>query len=83
MFDIARKKRYDIEPLPIDRVFNKKDHSENVHQRVVPDPLLILKDNQKQSLHARNSFRNKHFERGLSKSLTQINFISSFKPSAF
>ena len=31
-----------------------------MHQR-----LVILVNNPKQSLHARNSFRNKHFERGL------------------
>ena len=36
-------------------------HAENVHQKVVPDPFSILVNNQKQSLHPRNSFLNKIF----------------------
>ena len=31
----------------------------NVHQKLVPDPFLILVSNTKQPLHARNSFKNK------------------------
>ena len=31
----------------------------NVHQKLVPDPFLILVNNTKQSLHTRNSFKNK------------------------
>ena len=58
MFDILG--RHDIETLLIDRVLNKKhfygkNHTENVHQKLVLDPLLILVNNPKQSLHARNS----------------------------
>ena len=29
-------------------------HEENVHQKLVPDPFLILVNNPKQPLHARN-----------------------------
>ena len=37
-----------------------KNHA-NVHQKLVPDPFLILVNNPKQPLHARNSFKNKVF----------------------
>ena len=67
MFDILRReKRYDIETLSIDRVLNRKhfyekNYAENVQQKVVPDPFLILVNTPKQSLHARNYFKNKTF----------------------
>ena len=35
--------------------------AENMHQKLVPDPFLILVNNTKQSLHARNYFTNKIF----------------------
>ena len=50
-----------------------------MHQKLVPDPFLILVNNPKQPLHARNSFKN--FERRLSKSLKKVNFTSSSKTS--
>ena len=57
--------RYDIETLSIDRVLNTtfswKNHAENVHQKLFPDPFLILLNNPKQPLHARNYFQNKIF----------------------
>ena len=60
MFDILRKKWGDIETLSIDRVLNTeflwKNHAENVHQKLAPDPVLILLNNPKQPLHARNLF---------------------------
>ena len=34
---------------------------QNEHQKLVPDPFLILVNNPKQPLHARNSFKNKLF----------------------
>ena len=37
----------------------------------------------KQPLHARNSFKKRYFERGLSKSLKIVNFIFSIEPSPF
>ena len=33
----------------------------NVHQKLVPNPFLILVNNTKQPLHARNSFKNKTY----------------------
>ena len=38
-----------------------KNHAENVHQKLAPDPLLILLNNSKETLHAGNSFENKKF----------------------
>ena len=38
-----------------------KNHAENVHQKVAADYFLILLNNPKQSLLARNSFENKIF----------------------
>ena len=38
-----------------------KNHAENVHQKLVPDPIFILVNNLKQPLHAGNSFKNKIF----------------------
>ena len=43
--------RSDIETLSIDRVLNTtflwKNHAENVHQKLVPDPFIILLNNPK------------------------------------
>ena len=38
-----------------------ENHAENAHQKLVPEPFLILVNNPKQSLHARNYFKNKIF----------------------
>ena len=38
-----------------------ENHGENVHQKLVPDPCLILVNNPKQPLHARSSSKNKIF----------------------
>ena len=38
-----------------------KNHAENVQQKLVPDPFLILVNNPKQPLHARNYFKNEIF----------------------
>ena len=38
-----------------------KNHTENVHQNLVPDPFLILVNVSQQSLHARNHFKIKIF----------------------
>ena len=56
----------DIEILAIDRVldtehFYGKNHAENMHQKLAPDPFLILLNNPKRTLHAGNSFENKKF----------------------
>ena len=41
--------------------------AENVHQKLVPDPFLILVNNPKQPLYARNSFENKVFWKRIMK----------------
>ena len=38
-----------------------KNHAENIHQKLVPDLYLVLANNPKQQLHARNSFKIKVF----------------------
>ena len=38
-----------------------ENHDENVHRKLVPDPFLILLNNPKQPLYARNPFKNKIF----------------------
>ena len=58
--------RWDIKTLAIDRELYKeyflwKNHAENLHQKVAPDLILILLNNPKQPLQARNSFKNKVF----------------------
>ena len=67
MFDILRKK-YGVTlklcPLIeyyIQNIFMGKNHAEIVHQKLAPDPFLILPNNPKQTLHAENSFENKKF----------------------
>ena len=47
-----------------------------------PRPLYNF-GNPKQLLHAKNYFKVKYFERGLSKSYKKGNFIFSFEPSPF
>ena len=59
-----KEKRYDIETLSTDIVLdkehlNEKNHAENMNQRLIPDPFLILVNNSKQLIHARNSFTNR------------------------
>ena len=42
-----------------------ENHAENIYQKLAPDPFLILQNNSKQLLHARNSFfKTGYFERG-------------------
>ena len=38
-----------------------KNHAEIMHQKLVPDPFLILVNDPTQPLHVRNSFKNKIF----------------------
>ena len=62
----GEEKRYDIETLSIGKELYKKDflwknHTENVHQKVVPNPFLIMVNKPKQLLHTRNSPENKIF----------------------
>ena len=59
--NLQNEKSFLVETLPTDRVLNKeyfyeKDHAENNCQKLVRDPFLILVNNPKQPLHARNYF---------------------------
>ena len=63
---LEKEIRCDIETSSIDWELHKehffwKNHAENAHQKVASDPFLILLNNPKQPLHARNSFNNKTF----------------------
>ena len=44
-----------------------ENHAENVHRKLAPDPFLILLNNLKQLLHARNYFKNKVFGKRIIK----------------
>ena len=49
---LEKEKRYDTGTLSIDRVLNEehlheKNYAENVHQKLIPDPFLILVNNPK------------------------------------
>ena len=48
-----------------------ENHGENVHQKLVPNPFLILVNNDfdfgKQTLHARNYFKNTMFSERIIK----------------
>ena len=54
-----------------------------MHQKLVPPrPFFILVNNSKKPLYAINSFKT-YFERGLSNTFKNIDFIFSFEPSLF
>ena len=38
-----------------------ENHVENMYQKLAPDSILLLLNNPKQPLHARNSFKSKVF----------------------
>ena len=50
----------------IKNIFTKKD-AENVHQKLAPDPFVILLNNPKHTFGARNSFTNKVFSKRIIK----------------
>ena len=58
-------------------------HAENVHQKLVPNPFLILVKNTKSHCMVEIPLKIRYFQRGLSKSLKKLNFIFSFEPSPF
>ena len=61
-------------------------YAENVHQKLVPDPLFILVNMPKQPLKLDNQeiiLKTRFFEKRLSKSCKKVNFIFSFEPSPF
>ena len=55
-----------------------ENYAKNMHQKLVPDPFLILLSNPKQPLDSRNSFKSKIFRKGIIK-----NFDFSLEPSPF
>ena len=38
-----------------------ENHTENMHEKLVPDPFFIFVNNTNQPFHARSSFKNKIF----------------------
>ena len=57
--------------------------AENVHQKLVPDPFLILVNNPKQPLYARTYFKNKIFWKTIIKKLLKkltLFFLSNPAP---
>ena len=56
-----------------------KNYAENRHQKLVRNSLLILVNNSKQLLHARNSLK-EDFERALLKNLKQLYFLFQTQP---
>ena len=55
-----------------------------MHQKLAPDPFLILLNNPKRPMHTQENFlKIGYFERALSKSLKKVNFIFSFERSPF
>ena len=83
---LKKEKRYDIETLSIgiklEELF-QKNKAENMHQKLDSDPFLILVNDSKQPLHARNSSKIGYFERRLSKNLKKFDLIFSFEKSNF
>ena len=79
LFDTLRRKKF--ETLLIDGTFFWKNHSENVHEKVVLDFFLILINIRKKLLHARHYFKNKIFWKRITKK--PCNFIFSFEPGPF
>ena len=66
MFDVlGRKKGLTLKLYPLIECYIKnifmENHAENVHQKLVPDPFLILVNNPKQPLHAKSSLKNEIF----------------------
>ena len=57
---LEKEIRCDTETLSIDRELSNeqflwKNHAKNMHQKLAPNPFLILLNNPKQPLHTRNS----------------------------
>ena len=63
--------------------FYGKNHAENVHQKLAPDPFLILPNNPKQTLHEGNSFQNKKFWDDYQKPLKKSTLFFLLHPVPF
>ena len=82
------KKSYGTETFSIDIVSNKehfhgKKQAQNVYQKVVPDPFLILVNNPKQPCMQKTILKIRYFVRGLSKSFQKLTLFFCFEPSPF
>ena len=49
-----------------------ENHAKKVHQKLAPDPILILVNNPKQSCIQEILLKIRYFERGLGKSLEKL-----------
>ena len=65
------------------RTFSKKNHTENVQQKLVIELFIILVNNPKQPLHARNFLKVRYFEKGSSKSLKKVTLFFLSSPVSF
>ena len=54
-----------------------------MQQMLAPDPFLILLNNPKQPLHARNPFKNKVFWKRIVKVLKKLSLFSLSNPVSF
>ena len=55
----------------------------NMHQKLAPDPYLILLNNPKQPLHARKSFKNKILKKDYQKGLKKLTLFFLSNPVPF
>ena len=84
MFDIfSRKKRYDIETLPIGRVLNKKhlvwkNQAKNVQKSYSQTPSSFCLITQNNPYMQEILLNIRYFERRSSKSLKKVNFVLFF-----
>ena len=82
---LEKEKGYDIATLSTDIVLEKehlygKNNAENMHQKLIGDPVLILVNNPKQQLHASNPFANRIFKKRIIKKVLKSWLYFSFKP---
>ena len=59
-----------------------KNHLENLHQKLLLDPYLILVNNSKQPLHARNSSKN-YLKEDYQKVLKNVSLFFFLNPVSF
>ena len=61
-----------------------KNHAENVHQKLAPDPCLILLNNPKQPLHGTNSFKKSNIlKENYQKALKKLTLFFLSNPISF
>ena len=56
-------------------IFLGEKYAENVHQKLVPDPFLILVSSPKQLMYAETLLKIRYFERRLSKKPLKVNLL--------